>query len=292
MRLSDYQRRAIRTDHTGSQRDDATLLAILGIAGEAGTLATAIKKFRREGPAYKLYAANVAEELGDLLWYVATLASKFDLNLDRVASRNLAKTRSRWTSGTRDGRIVKPLDSRFPVKERIPRRFTIKFQEIQIQKRMTLQITRNGKRCGDRLTDNSYFEDGYRFHDVFHLAYAAVLGWSPVTRKLLGCKRRSRRKVDEIEDGGRATVIEEGIAAFVFDYARRHSMLEGTTQIDFDVLKVAKNLTEHLEVFEASWRDWEEAILTGFQVFRMISRARGGYVTADLDNRRLEFRRL
>ncbi len=292
MRLSEYQRHAVKTDHTGSHRDDATLLAILGIAGEAGTLATAVKKFRREGPAYKLYSANVAEELGDLLWYVATLASKFDLDLDRVASQNLAKTRSRWTSGTRSGSIVKPLDSRFPLKERIPRKFTVKFQEKTTRNRTTLQITRNGRQCGDRLTDNSYYEDGYRFHDVFHLAYATVLGWSPVTRKLLGCKRRSRKRVDEIEDGGRATVIEEGIAAFVFDYARRHALLEGAAQIDFQILKVAKNLTEHLEVFEASWRDWEEAILMGYHVFRMISRARGGYVTADLDNRRLEFKRL
>ncbi|MGW7530630.1 hypothetical protein ACWGJ5_46485, partial [Streptomyces sp. NPDC054783] len=31
-------------------------------------------------------------------------------------------------------------------------------------------------------------EDDYRFHDAFHLAHAAVLGWSPVSRFLLGCK--------------------------------------------------------------------------------------------------------
>ena len=35
---------------------------------------------------------------------------------------------------------------------------------------------------GDRLTDNHLPEDDYRFHDVFHLAFAAVLGWSPTTR--------------------------------------------------------------------------------------------------------------
>jgi hypothetical protein len=52
--------------------------------------------------------------------------------------------------------------------------------------------------------------------DVFHLAYAAVLGWSPVTRKLLDRKRRSNPQVDLAEDGGRAIVIEEGIAAMAF----------------------------------------------------------------------------
>ena len=38
---------------------------------------------------------------------------------------------------------------------------------------------------------NNRRDDGYRFHDVVHLAYAAILGWSPVTRALLDCKRRS-----------------------------------------------------------------------------------------------------
>ena len=42
------------------------------------------------------------------------------------------------------------------------------------------------------------------FHDVFHLAYAAVLGWSPTTRALLKIKRKSRPEIDENEDGARA----------------------------------------------------------------------------------------
>ena len=34
----------------------------------------------------------------------------------------------------------------------------------------------DGQRIGDPLTDASLIEDDYRLHDVFHLAYAAVLG--------------------------------------------------------------------------------------------------------------------
>ena len=85
----------------------------------------------------------------------------------------------------------------------------------------------DGKQVGDDLRDNRYDDDGYRFHDVFHLTYASVLGWSPILRALLRRKRKSNPAVDEVEDGGRARVIEEGIAAMVFSYAERRNFLEG-----------------------------------------------------------------
>ena len=62
----------------------------------------------------------------------------------------------------------------------------------------------NGVNTGDRLTDNALEPDDYRFHDVFHYAYAAVLTWSPVTRSLLRLKRKSKPKLDEVEDGALA----------------------------------------------------------------------------------------
>jgi len=74
----------------------------------------------------------------------------------------------------------------------------------------------SGEKIGDELTDNAYKDDGYRFHDVFHSAYVAILGWSPVIRKLLKRKRKRKPRVDEVEDGGRAGVIDEAISAIVF----------------------------------------------------------------------------
>lgn len=56
----------------------------------------------------------------------------------------------------------------------------------------------------------------YRFHDAFHLAHAAVLGWSPVTRFLLSRKRKCDLRTGEGEDGGRAIAIEKGISALAF----------------------------------------------------------------------------
>jgi hypothetical protein len=48
----------------------------------------------------------------------------------------------------------------------------------------------SGHRLGDDLTDNARDDDGYRFHDVMHLANVANLGWSPVLRKMMGRRRR------------------------------------------------------------------------------------------------------
>jgi hypothetical protein len=47
----------------------------------------------------------------------------------------------------------------------------------------------NGVFIGDPLTDNIADRDGYRFHDVFHFANAAILHWSPVMRALVRHKR-------------------------------------------------------------------------------------------------------
>ena len=115
------------------------------------------------------------------------------------------------------------------------------------------------------ITDNAYCPDGYRFHDVFHFAYASVLGWSPITRALLQRKRRSRPLLNEVEDGGRAAVIEEGVVALAFEYARRHHFLDGVAALDSQLLRTIKDMTAHLEVRRCTTGDWEQAILQGFE---------------------------
>ena len=60
----------------------------------------------------------------------------------------------------------------------------------------------DGVRTGNPLRDNNYVDDGYRFHDVFHLAHMAHLGWSPVHRALMGRRRLSDPRTAQIQDGG------------------------------------------------------------------------------------------
>ena len=193
---------------------------LLGLVGEVGSIATEYKKMLRDGPAHVALKSRVREELGDVLWYAATVASKFGLDLEDVAVANLQKTADRWLHLS-DGADF--FDSAFPPHEQLPRHATFEIVAVEHKGRPASQIFWNGVQVGDTLTEASFVADGYRFHDVFHLAHAAVLGWSPVSRSLLGRKRRSDPQIDEAEDGGRAIVIEEGIAALVFAYAASHT---------------------------------------------------------------------
>lgn len=131
--------------------------------------------------------------------------------------------------------------------------------------------------------------DGYRFHDVFHLAYVAVLGWSPVIRKLMKRKRKDDPRIDEVQDGGRAQVIDEGIAALVFDYAKNHNWLEGVVDLDYQLLRTIKGITSFLEVSERSMGEWQRAILLGFAVWRRVLANGGGRLLVDLDSKELTY---
>ena len=146
----------------------------------------------------------------------------------------------------------------------------------------------NGKAFGHPLRDNRYEDDGYRFHDIFHLTYASVLGWSPTLRALMRRKRKSDPKVDEVEDGGRAIVIEEGISAMVFSYAERRDFLNGAEGINYETLRTIKDMTSHLEVNYRTEGDWEHAIMKGFELWRQV-RAKGkGRLLADLEKGTIE----
>ena len=119
-------------------------------------------------------------------------------------------------------------------------------------------------------------------------AYAAVLGWSPIVRSLLERKRRSNKQVDDVEDGGRAKVIDEAVSAIVYDYARKHSFFDGVTAIDFGLLKTIQSLVSHLEVGRCTHGDWENAILQGYAAWRAIRSRNGGTLRLDLHRRTIQ----
>jgi NTP pyrophosphatase (non-canonical NTP hydrolase) len=294
MELGEYQREAQRTDQFGK---DDTVIPLLGMGGEVGALLAEYKKWMRDGDAHVLFPEQVGEELGDVLWYLANTATKFDLDLDTIAAQNLAKTRDRWPPGGSEP-VYRLFDDAFPVTEQLPRHFTAEIrEEIVSGGKPRIHLTIDGVAAGDPIQDNSHDPDGYRFHDVFHLAHAAKLGWSPVLRGALlkregadppSRKRRSNPEVDEVEDGGRAAVIDEAVVAYVWEYARRHKFLAGVRTVDYPVLKTITHLTGGLEVSARSSHQWQEAILAGYDVWRKVNDRRQGVIEVDLIKRRIE----
>jgi len=291
MKFGDYQREALKTDQVPYRSDTdkeltKKVVPLLGLAGEAGELLSEYKKFLRDGEGHKLFGERVEEELGDLLWYIANVASKFDLNLDEIAQKNLEKVRDRW------GDLVcsiKNFDENFSNQQSFPRRFEVELRKEVQGGQDKVQPYLNGEKIGDGLTDNYPEDDGYRFHDTFHFAYVAVLGWSPVIRALMKRKRKDDKQYDEVEDGGRATVIDEAIVALVFNYARGHNFFKETSTVDSQLLKTIKSMTSHLEVKERTTGDWEKAIIAGFSVWRQVVENSGGKMFVDMDNREIRF---
>ena len=124
----------------------------------------------------------------------------------------------------------------------------------------------------------------------FHLAYAAILHWSPVLRALIKQKRKSDPKVDEAEDGGRAIVVEEGLTACIFSYAKNLNFFEGHNSLSFDLLKTVQQFVRGYEVQACPLKLWERAILKGYEVFRLVRDNNGGIVVGDRDRREIEYR--
>jgi hypothetical protein len=374
--LWSYQRAAKLTDHMPS--GDLSM-PVLGLFGEIGTLGCILKKKRRDAEAYTAYRASLSEELGDVLWYLCSIASRAELDLsilakrassgigdsdaathdesmtfaniqtpcehatgDEIVSRmihlatcagelvadlqggqlaqnrdavfahlvsifravisaaeavnvsletaareNLDKVFSRWPT---ERRYPARRDIDLPLNERLPARLNLFIEEHTTANGKTYVMQKcNGVIVGDRLTDNKAEKDDYRFHDVFHIAYAVHLGWSPVLRSLLHLKRKSRADLDENEDGARAVLIEEGIATFIFGRALERGLFEGLDRLDYDLLKLVSDFVRGFEPEQCSLWQWERAVLGGFTVFRALKKHRRGYVRADLENHTIVF---
>lgn len=257
---------------------------LLRLAGEVGRIASL-------GGQGSLAAKPTLSEL--LSGFFDTLTSAADeagVTLEQAAARNLAKAEDRWPTQ----RTVPALfDDSFPQDERLPRSLMVDIYERTGGNNKQYVVQRcNGISIGDRLTDNIMKPDDYRFHDAFHYAYAAILGWSPVTRALFRQKRKSETRVDEGEDGARAILIEEGVATFVFGEAKRLDFFEGHRPGDlgFAFLKSVRQFVRGYEVEACPLWLWEEAILAGNEAFRFLRDKRSGRLQLDLNGRSMSIK--
>ncbi len=95
MTLNEYQDRALTT--ALYPRKYAIVYPTLGLNGEAGEVAEKVKKtIRDNGGEFDDKARRaIAMELGDVMWYAATLANDLGFKLDEIAAMNLEKLSSR-----------------------------------------------------------------------------------------------------------------------------------------------------------------------------------------------------
>ncbi|WP_313395376.1 nucleoside triphosphate pyrophosphohydrolase family protein [Sphingobium yanoikuyae] len=381
--IDDYAKQAARTDQRSGK--SALGFSMLGLFGEAGSLLSEAKKKQRDAASYLGYADAVAEELGDVLWYLAAVARRSALALSDIAA-NATRGDDEWRAGdnatlsfhalqpahiplakapmpqfehtllalagevgvlingfqmgalTRDKAMLArqlvavmrkliqaandsgvtieaaavknlhkifdrwprekvysaPFDATMDPEEQLPRRMTIDVYERKVRGQTFVYQRSSGVYVGDRLTDNAVEPDDYRFHDVFHYAHVAVLGWSPVIRALLRLKRKSDPKLDDAEDGARAILIEEGVTSWIFGQAQQLRYFEKVKSggLPLDMLKHVRQFVAGYESERCPLWLWEEAILQGYAAFRFLQKHRRGRVTIDFAQRRLRIKEL
>ncbi|MFD1000034.1 MazG nucleotide pyrophosphohydrolase domain-containing protein [Ohtaekwangia kribbensis] len=286
MTLRDYQDLSKKTVQGYNLKNkEHYFLGYLGLAGETGSVLTLLKKLLRDGEGFGSFESQLKEELGDVLWYIAAIASHYNFDLDEVAKINLEKTKDRF-EGSYFSNIPR-LDDKY--EQRFPDSFIVQFEEQTNGSFLEVSMTWEKGKLGDPLTDNARIPNDYRYHDVFHLGHVAFLGWSPVMRHLMGLKRKSDPHTLDCEDRGRPQVAEEAVTLIIFNYAKGNKMLKESDRIDTDLLRTVKQIVIDLEVSVITANHWEKTIIESYKVFHKLVENRGGKVLVSVAERKLEY---
>lgn len=292
--LSDYQKLAFKTARTN---DGLLLTVCASILTQLGAqlmwhlLPDIEKELNPESIGRPI---NII--LSEIAWHLCAIASLYSLDIDDIAQANFEKSNARHKSE----KSTALYDSNFPKEEQLPRRFEVEFKSLSAD---TSQMYWNGKELGHPLKDQYYEGDGYRFHDVMHLANAAVLGWSPVLRDLMKIKRVSCPATKQSEDGGRSAVVEELVIKYIHvEASRRAKEFQGEVsaedrvlfpedrEIPFSMIKKVRELTIGHEVYANKYWEWEQAIREGYRVFQYLRMHKQGKIIVDLNERKLSFK--
>ncbi len=150
--------------------------------------------------------------------------------------------------------------------EKIPSEYFVHILPTEDKRSASLYL--NFEKVGCSLNDNSENNDGFRYHDVFHFGLATFFGWSPFVRRITRTKRKSILELDEIQDGGRALLVEESICLLAHNFALGE--LSGN-----DAVNVTKILTSHLEISAISALDWQNWFQIMKEIFLFVKEQNG-----------------
>ena len=103
MTLNEYQSKALET--AIYPKEYKVVYPALGLTGEAGEVSDKVKKVIRDnnGVFSDDKKLEIAKELGDVLWYIATMANDLGYSLEMIGDMNYDKLKSRQERGRING---------------------------------------------------------------------------------------------------------------------------------------------------------------------------------------------
>lgn len=96
MKLNDYQNKCLRTLPNLSEKE-MLVNGVLGMNGESGEVADELKKYLFHG--HEFNKEKFVEEIGDVLWYIATSLCGLGVTLEECAEKNIDKLMKRYPNG-------------------------------------------------------------------------------------------------------------------------------------------------------------------------------------------------
>ena len=104
MEINEYQRLAMTTRNPALHQQEILLNSVMGLCGESGEVIDLVKKHLFQG--HSLDKMQLAEELGDVAWYLAEAADALEIPLEDIFQKNLQKLQQRYPQGFEESRSL------------------------------------------------------------------------------------------------------------------------------------------------------------------------------------------
>ena len=99
-----YQELAMRTNRPEATQEQNLINGCLGLSGETGEVCDIVKKCMFQG--HELEKERIADELGDVLWYIALTAKGIGYSLNDIMEYNIDKLKKRYPNGFEKERSI------------------------------------------------------------------------------------------------------------------------------------------------------------------------------------------
>lgn len=104
MTINEYQKLAMVTLNPELSDREVLINGVMGLCGESGEVIDIVKKHLAQG--HKLNKEHLAQELGDVAWYLAETATVLGYSLEDILQMNLDKLKKRYPEGFDTGRSI------------------------------------------------------------------------------------------------------------------------------------------------------------------------------------------